>query len=145
MIKTEQSMIVNRPVEEVWEYLSNVENMPKWDKGVLEARLTSEGPVGVGSTVQIVRQFLGRRRIVNLRVSEYVPNRILAIQGSLGQITAQTGFTFEAVEGRTRLTQTSEIEISGWRELIVTILMPMLERDGRQDFTNIKRIMEAPA
>ena len=42
MIKAEQSMIINRPVEEVWEYLSNVENMAKWDQGVLEAKLTSD-------------------------------------------------------------------------------------------------------
>ena len=145
MIKTEHSIIINRPVEEVWKYLSNVENMPKWDRGVLEARQTSDGPIGVGSEVQIVRQMLGRQRIANFRVSEYVPNKILAIQGSLGHMTAQTGFTFEPVEGGTRLTQRSEIEISGWWKLIVTLLIPMFKRDGRQDHANLKRILEAPA
>ncbi len=145
MIKFEKSIIINRPVEEVWKFLSNVENIPKWDRGVLEARQTSEGPPGVGSTVQIRRQMLGRQRIGKLRVSEYAPNRMIALQGSLGQMTAQTGFTFEPVEGRTRLTQTSEVELGGWWKLITPIIIPMLERDGREDFANVKRIMEAPA
>ncbi len=145
MIKIEKSIIINRPAEEVWKFLSNVENMPKWDRGVLEARQTSEGPAGVGSTVQVARQLLGRRRIGTLRVSEYAPNRMVALQASLGQMKAQTGFTFESVEGGTRLTQTSEIELGGWWKLITPILIPMLERDNREDFANLKRVMEVPA
>ena len=145
MIKFEKSIIIKRSVEEVWKFFSDVENMPKWDRGVLEARLTSEGPPGVGSTVQIRRQMLGRQRIANLRVSEYMPNRILAIKGRRGQMTSQTGFTFKPVDGGTRLTQTSEIELAGWWKLITPILVLMLERDGREDHANIKRIMEVPA
>jgi len=145
MIKFEKSIIIHRPVEEIWKFLSNVENMPKWDRGVLEAKQTSEGPPGIGSTMQIRRQFLGRQRIAELRVSEYVPNRKMSLQGSLGAITVQTGFTFEPVEGGTRLTQPSEIEIGGWWKWITPILLLMLNRDGGEDMANLKRIMEMPA
>ncbi len=145
MIKMEQSIIINRPVEEVWKFLSNIENATKWDRGVLEARQTSEGPIGVGSTLQTRRQMLGWQRIGKLRVSEYVPNRTIALQARLGAMTAQIRYAFEPVEGRTRLTGTSEIELGGWWKLITPLLSPMLERDGREDMANIKRIMEAPA
>ncbi len=145
MIKFEESIIINRPVEEVWKFITNLENQPKWDRGVLEAKQTSEGLAGVGSTVQVRRQMLGRQRIGEFRVSEYVPNRMLALQASRGQMTAQSRFTFEPVEGGTRLTQTSEVELRGWSKLITPILIPMLERDGREDFANLKRILEAPA
>ena len=144
MIKFEKSIIINRPIEDVWKILSNIENMPKWDRGVIKARQTSEGAAGVGSTVQVVRQMLGRQRIANFRVSEYVPNRMLAIQGNLGHITVQTGFTFEPVGGGTRLTQPSEIEIGGWWKWIIPILLPMLNRDGNEDLANLKRIIEIP-
>ena len=145
MIKIEKSIIINRPVEEVWKFLSNIENATKWDRGVLEARQTSEGPIGVGSTLQTRRQMLGWQRIGKLRVSEYVPNRVIALQASLGRMTAQIRYGFESVEGTTRLTGTSEIELGGWWKLITSILIPMLERDNREDMTNIKRIMEVPA
>jgi len=145
MIKMEQSIIINRPVEEVWKFISNVENVPRWDRGVLEARQTSEGPVGVGSTAQTRRQLLGWQRIGKLRISEYVPNKIISLQGSLGSMTAQIRYAFEPVEGGTRMTGTSEVELGGLWKLITPILTPMLERDGREDLANVKRIMEAPA
>jgi len=145
MIKFEHSIIINRPLDEVWNYLSNVENMPKWDRGVLEAKQTSEGLPGVGSTVQTRRQLLGWQRIGKLRISEYVPNKIISLQGSLGSMTAQIRYAFEPVEGGTRMTGTSEVELGGLWKLITPILTPMLERDGREDLANVKRIMEAPA
>jgi len=145
MIKIEKSIIINRPVEEVWKFVSNIENATKWDRGVLEARQTSEGPIGVGSMLQTRRQMLGRQRIGELRVSEYVPNRMIALQASLGRMTAQIRYAFEPVEGRTRLTGTSEIELGGLWKLITPILIPMLERDGRADMANIKRLMEVLA
>ena len=143
MIKMEQSIIINRPVEEVWKFMSNIENATKWDRGVLEARQTSEGTIGVGSTLQTRRQMLGRQRIGKLRVSEYVPNRIIALQASLGQIAAaQIRYSFEPVDGGTRMMGTSEVELHGAWRLITPILNLMLERDGREDMANIKRIME---
>jgi hypothetical protein len=89
---------------------------------------------------------LGRQRIGKLRVSEYVPNRIIALQASLGQIAAaQIRYSFEPVEDRTRMTSTAEVELHGAWKLITPLLSPMLERDNREDMANIKRIMEVPA
>jgi uncharacterized protein YndB with AHSA1/START domain len=144
MIKIEKSIIINRPIEDVWKFISNVENIPKWNRGTRKGRVTSDGSIAVGSTVQYLRQFLGRQMIVKLRVSEYVLNRMIALQLSAGRVTAQTGFTFESVEGGTRLIHPSEIELGGFWKLITPILMPMLERDGREDMANIKRLIEVP-
>lgn len=146
MIKLEQSIIINRPVEEVWKFMSNIENATKWDRGVLEAKQTSEGPIGIGSMLQTRRQMLGRQRIGKLRVSEYVPNRLIALQASLGQIAAaQIRYSFEPVDGGTHMTGTSEVELRGLWKLITPVLTRMLARDGREDLTNAKRIMEDSA
>jgi len=145
MTKSEKRILINRPVEEVWKFISNIENMPKWDRGVLEARQTSEGPMGVGSTVQVVRQFLGRRRIANFRVADVVPNRTVAIQAGGMGVSGNVRYTFEPVEGGTRMTSSAEVVLGGWLKLITPIIMPMLERDGWDDLANVKRVVEASA
>ena len=145
MTKFEKRILINRPVEEVWKFISNIENMPRWDRGVLEARQTSEGPMGVGSTVQVVRQFLGRRRIGNFRVADVVPNRTVAIQAGGMGVRGEVRYTFEPVEGGTRMTSSAEVVFGGWLKLITPIIRPMLERDGRDDLANVKRVMEASA
>ena len=145
MPKFEKRIFINRPVEAVWKFVSNIENMPNWDRGVLEARQTSEGPMGVGSTVQVVRQFLGRRRIAHFRVVDVVPNRTVAIQAGGAGITGKVRYTFEPVEGGTRMTSSAEVVLGGWLKLIAPIIRPMLERDGRDDLANVKRVVEALA
>jgi uncharacterized membrane protein len=61
MAKVEASVVVNRPVEEVFTFMRDIKNWLKWQSGMLEAEQSSEGPVGVGTTYQGVNQFLGRR------------------------------------------------------------------------------------
>jgi uncharacterized protein YndB with AHSA1/START domain len=39
--KTEASVIIDRPVEEVWRFVTDVEKMVKFDPGVLEVKVTS--------------------------------------------------------------------------------------------------------
>ena len=46
MIKIENSTIINRPGDEVFEFLANSENNPQWQSGTQEVKKTSEGPIG---------------------------------------------------------------------------------------------------
>jgi hypothetical protein len=53
--------VIERPVEEVFAVVQDVTKTPLWEPGLLEVRLTSEGPLGVGATMIYVGTFLGRR------------------------------------------------------------------------------------
>ena len=61
MIKIETSIVINRSIEEVFAFVTDVEKMPQRSAELLEAKKTSEGPVGVGTTFSAVAKFLGRR------------------------------------------------------------------------------------
>lgn len=142
-MKFEQSVIINQPVEEVWKFVSTIENAPKWDRGVIATRQTSEGPIGVGTTVQTTRQLLGRQRTGNYVVSEYEPNKKIALTASLGPFQGQVRLAFESVSGGTRFTQSGEMEnTSGLWNLITPLLVLMLARDAQADVANVKRILE---
>ena len=57
----QMSVQINRPVEEVFTFLSNFENNPRWQSTSVEARKISEGAVGVGTTYQAITSMLCRR------------------------------------------------------------------------------------
>jgi uncharacterized protein YndB with AHSA1/START domain len=61
-MKIETSIVINRPIEDVFVYSTDPENTPKWQTGLLESRVTSAGPIGAGSTIRDVRVFMGRQR-----------------------------------------------------------------------------------
>jgi len=61
MITIEVSIVINRPLEEVFAFLSDLENNLKWRPGQIEAKKTSAGPIGVGTTYRMINNVLGRR------------------------------------------------------------------------------------
>jgi carbon monoxide dehydrogenase subunit G len=143
MIKIAQSVTVNRPVEEVWEFISNFENTTRWSRGVLEARQTSEGPIGVGSTLQTVVQAFGRRRTASYLVTEYEPNRAFAFKVTSGVMTSQARYSVEPAGAGTRLTGSGEIDAVGLYKLLAPILIRTVKRHSEDDLANAKRILEA--
>ncbi len=49
MIKFEVTIIIHRPLEDVFRFVAQGENGSKWNSAVKEVKQISEGPVGVGT------------------------------------------------------------------------------------------------
>ena len=149
MARYEASVVINRPVEEVCAYLNDVRNWAEWRSDVLEAEQTSEAPLGVGTTFRLVMQWMGQRSEATLEVTEYEPNRKLKYWGASGPGSAEHTYTFEPVEGGTRLTFVAEAEIGGFVKrlygLAEPVLMRMAKRHMDGSFANLKDILEAQA
>jgi carbon monoxide dehydrogenase subunit G len=139
-----QSVMVNRPVEEVWDFIGSFENTTRWSRGVLEARQTSDGPLGVGSTLQTVVKAFGRRRTADYLVTEYEPNHAFAFEVTSGPMTSRARYSVEPAGAGTRLTASGEAQATGLYKLLAPVLVRTLERHSQDDLTNLKRILEAP-
>jgi carbon monoxide dehydrogenase subunit G len=139
-----QSVMVNRPVEEVWDFIGSFENTTRWSRGVLEARQTSDGPLGVGSRLQTVVKAFGRRRTADYLVTEYEPNHAFAFEVTSGPMTSRARYSVEPAGAGTRLTASGEAQATGLYKLLAPVLVRTLERHSQDDLTNLKRILEAP-
>jgi carbon monoxide dehydrogenase subunit G len=139
-----QSVTINRPVEEVWDFIGSFENTTRWSRGVLEARQTSDGPLGVGSTLQTVVKAFGRRRTADYLVTEYEPNHAFAFEVTSGPMTSRARYSVEPAGAGTRLTASGEAQATGLYKLLAPVLLRTLERHSQDDLTNVKRILEAP-
>jgi carbon monoxide dehydrogenase subunit G len=139
-----QSVTINRPVEEVWDFIGSFENTTRWSRGVLEARQTSDGPLGVGSTLQTVVRAFGRRRTADYLVTEYEPNHAFAFEVTSGPMTSRARYSVEPAGAGTRLTASGEAQATGLYKLLAPVLVRTLERHSQDDLTNVKRILEAP-
>jgi uncharacterized protein YndB with AHSA1/START domain len=146
MINVEYSVVINQPVEHVWNFLTDFQNTPKWDIGVLETRQTSAGPAGLGTTFQNIGPFLGRPTIREYKVTEYEPGKKVKVQlisSSKSIQKAEVTYIFEPLQDGTRLTFTGWLEPAGFFRLIQPILLGRARRDGEGDLANLKRLLEA--
>jgi carbon monoxide dehydrogenase subunit G len=139
-----QSVTINRPVAEVWDYLSNFENTTRWSRGVLEARQTSGGPLGVGATLQAVVTAFGRRRTADYLVTEFEPGQAFAFEVSSGPLASRARYSVEPAGAGTRLTASGEAVVTGVARLLAPILVRTVRKHSEADLANLKRILEAP-
>jgi len=144
MAKIEKSVVIDRPVEDVWQFITYVPNFTKWDKGVIEARQTSTGPFGVGATFEAKTQEFG---LLKMRVVQYEPNQRYAYQfmSAPHQRGSTTTFAMEAIEVKSRLTLTFDLRIVGIYKLLGPFIVRRMRRSERDSLDNLKRILESEA
>ena len=57
----EGSVFIDRPPEEVFEFLIRTENIPVWDSSVIQAEQVGDGPFGPGTRSKGTSKILGRQ------------------------------------------------------------------------------------
>jgi uncharacterized protein YndB with AHSA1/START domain len=144
MVKVEASVMVDHPVEVVWKFVTDWPNSPKWhiEAGFVELRQTSTGPLAVGTTLL----YRGSKfpKINDLRVVEYEPNRKLSLEFTSGPMKGTiVTMSFEAIEGKTRFTETDDYKLSGFWKLVVPFMGGQVKRNVEGRVGTVKRILES--
>ncbi len=143
MTRVATSVVINRPPEEVFEFISNFENNPRWQSGMREARITSEGPLGVGTTYSQVAKFLGRRVESTFEVIEYEPHTMVKGRSTSGSFPITFTRSVAASPQGTMVTAVIEGDASGFFRLAGPILNRMVQRQVSGDYTNLKELLES--
>ncbi len=76
MLEFENTVRVSRPVDEVFAFLSDFENIPKWNYYVLEVRQLSDSPIGIGTIYHQVRKSDEQ----DFRITEFQANHRVAVK-----------------------------------------------------------------
>ena len=146
MITTRVSVQIERPVEEVFAFVADPANFPRWAGALVkESRQTSPGPVGLGTTFTQVNMLMGRRFVSEMRVVTYEPPRQFEYATTAGPIRFAGHYNFAPVEGGkgTRFTSVDESEPSGWLRYLQPLLQPFAQRQITINLTRLKAVIEA--
>ena len=107
----ENTVTIQRPAEEVFAFLADFENIPKWNYAIDETHKISAGPVGVGTRYRQTRSVPGRS-VEGFEVTVFEPARRLAMHGQIGPFRATISYELEAGAGGTRLVNNVELDAS---------------------------------
>lgn len=145
MLRVETRIEISRPVEEVWNFVTDFKNLSRWAASRSQARQTSDSPTGVGTTADLVRVFLGRFEVKSqtVTVTEWVPKRVVAMTTKVALGHGTMRFTFDPTSEGTRLTRLNELELSKGVKLFQPILARLILRINRYEFSRLKRMVEA--
>ncbi len=140
MSEFEGSALINRPIEEVWRFISDPLSALVWGRGVSDVVITSSGPVGLGTTLRL--SMSGSR--MEARIIRYEVAKTFTLEFTSGLVKgSKLTYSVESVEGKTRLTTDLEMRLSGVWKLMYPVLTRRRIRDRESSVTNVKRILEA--
>ncbi|MEM7348034.1 MAG: SRPBCC family protein [Chloroflexota bacterium] len=142
MIRVDITIEVERPSDEVFDYISNFENNPLWQSGMQEATITSKGPLGVGTTYVQGAKFLGRRIESNFEVLAYEPGRMVKAKSTSGTFPIEFMRSVTPMDTGTMVSAVIKGDATGIFKIAQPLLAPMVKRQIEADYANLKRVLE---
>lgn len=140
----ESSVVVNRPVEEVWAFATDMFNLPRLGGGTLQLRQTTPGPIGVGATLHARGVILGFEGRVSGTITEWDPPHAFTVSArGAGIRSIFLRETYEVTAEGTKIVRVGEIERGPILKLLWLIVGPLLRRRWDAHTQNIKRLLEA--
>lgn len=140
------SAVIDRPINEVFSFLADGTNDPKFSPRVQEIRKTTDGPVGVGTVFDSTVKDAGMKSSRSFELTEVVaPTKIRWTERSHNMVTVpEGGYDLEAVgDGETKVTIHNTLEGHGFGKLIVGFALRAAVKDAPDFAQRIKSAVEA--
>lgn len=141
--KIEVRIWIQRPVQDVYDYVTTLEDWPSWRNDVVEGRMLTDGPLQVGSQARGVGLLLGRRITIDVEITALQPAAEFGYRPIAGPLRTNNLYTFKAQDDGTLVILTDEIRMRGFARVLEP-LMPALVRSGyRKNLEGLKAVLEA--
>jgi uncharacterized protein YndB with AHSA1/START domain len=136
------SVLIERPVGEVFDFLTDAENTGTWFPARVREAWTSPPPRGVGSTRRAWVRMLGRESVNDGVVTEYDPPARAAIRIDAAGIALTMTLSFEPIGGATRASVAFDAVGRGVARLAVPPFLAWYRRSWQRGLVTAKQLME---
>ena len=139
----EVTTFINRPLQEVFDFITNPANSAQWQSGTESSKWASEGQIGVGSIVHSVGRLLGRELNIDTEVTQWNPPTVWGQKASNGPLKFENTNKFEAKDGGTLLIQSFQGEIGGFFKMAEGLAIKQVQKQVETDGNALKKLLEA--
>jgi carbon monoxide dehydrogenase subunit G len=136
-VRAELVIGIRRPPDEVFDYLTDVANLPTWQSGVHSARRD-------GDRIHESRHLLGRELSTTLAIEEEQRPRVFAIRALDSPVPFSVRHELEPDgSGGTRMRVVGEGDAGLLPGFAAGIMARRAEKQFRKDFERLKRLLES--
>jgi carbon monoxide dehydrogenase subunit G len=135
------TITIKRSPSEVFGYLTDFENLPRWNYAITEARKITPGPVGVGSKYLQVRT-VPRRSEETFEVIEFATDSRVTVRGAFGPFSGQASYVLEPTNDGTRLINAMDLQPGGVLGLVAPLATSRVRTAVAKNLDILKEILE---
>jgi len=140
MIDQSHTVTIDRPVGEVFDFVAEPSNEPKWHFDVREVVRPKQGPIALGTTYEWIVRFLGMKKYVG-EVTAFEPNRFIEMTTLEGPVLPQLTHAFQAEGDHTTYTRRIRFETKGLFKVLEPLIKRMPSPNARWA-ENLKLVLE---
>jgi len=144
MINVEVSLVINRPVADVFAFVANLENLPRWDTDFQEAKRLTSTPGGAGTTYQCLLKYPGGKTATQkVETTEYAVNKKITYESEPTKIAkAKVSIQFESVAEGTKITSLLQPEFYGLFKFFEPMMAGAIRKSHAAHLSNLKPLLE---
>ena len=139
----EFSVFIDRPQQQVFDFMTNLDNDHLWQNGLISSEWSTPEPAGVGSIKQVVTRFMGREMQATVEYTAWERPNGYAFKGGAGPFSITATTKFEAQENGTLVTSAAQVEASGIMKLMEGLVVRRAEKQDKANFNTLKELLEA--
>ncbi|KIL49587.1 SRPBCC family protein [Jeotgalibacillus soli] len=138
-----QHIIIERPIETVFAWTTDMERAPEIMDHVEKTEKITEGPVGKGTQYNEIRNVGNRRVQTTLEVIEYIPNTSYAVLSDQNGVQISFRYEFTPQGNETHVTFNGDIKTRGLaRTLFKGMIVRMIAKEELLHLSNLKKYIE---
>ena len=143
MARVEGEIIIHRPVAEVFDFVADERNEPRYNSQMLDATQISDGPIGLGTRFRAELSTRGRTMPLTVEFTGFErPWRLTSLTHS-STMETDGALTFESVPDGTRMRWSWDVRPHGFLRLMTPIVGRIGRRQERRIWGNPKRLLES--
>lgn len=142
MIHINDSTVIDKPVRQVFDFMSTPENDFQWQYGTLASSRLSEGISSSGTFFRSVGHVLGRRVQGTFEVTDYKPDRKYGFKPLSGHLHSQTSYTFKTTSGNTLVSITTQASLGPALHVEERKLERRLKKQLKENLKMLKDLLE---
>jgi hypothetical protein len=142
-VDVQTETVIRRPLGEVAAFAGDPGNAPEWYANIASVQWRTPPPLAVGSRMDFVARFLGRRLAYTYEVVEFVPNQRLVMRTADGPFPMETTYTWDALDsGATRMTLRNRGRPAGFSAVVRPFLTAATRRANQKDLAALRTRLE---
>jgi uncharacterized membrane protein len=139
-----RSVVINRPIERVFDFATDLNNAPLWMPGVTKTELLTEGGVKAGAKFRETRLINGKERSAVIEVLEHQRPQVHKAASAMLGMRASYTFRFSPETHGSRVEMDAEVTGNLLWKLFLGIISRMMEREDGDSLTRLKAALETP-
>lgn len=142
MINLDLGVLIDRPVKDVFAFVSNPSNMTKWNSAVLSLEPLTSGTVGVGSKFKTTGEAMGRRIEGEMQIIAYEPDTKCGFQISAGPMQVSLTMSFKTVGTGTKVSLNAQGNPGGLFKLAEGVMAGQVKSMMEGNLAHLKSVLE---